>query len=105
MTRVRRSVLFVPGSDRAALRGALESGPDTLVVDPRIPSLRPASRPPARSRSHSSGSRPRPVPNGPRAAPPPATPYFSDDLPAVIAAGADALVLPKGNSAGEVRAV
>ena len=33
MGRVRRSVLFVPGSDRAALRGALESGPDTLVVD------------------------------------------------------------------------
>src|SRR5882762_5554368 len=33
MARVRRSVLFVPGSDRAALRGALKSGPDTLDVD------------------------------------------------------------------------
>src|SRR6266481_16000 len=30
---------------------------------------------------------------------------LSDDLPAVIAAGADALVIPKVNSAGEIRAV
>jgi citrate lyase beta subunit len=36
MARVRRGVLFVPGSDRAAPRGALESGPDTLVVDLRL---------------------------------------------------------------------
>ena len=105
MARVRRSVLFVPGSDRAALRGALESGPDTLVVDLED-TVTPVRKHAARVLAVAFLGEPAPA-GTERAARvnSPATPYFSDDLPAVIAAGADALVIPKGNSAGEIRAV
>jgi rare lipoprotein A len=41
-------VLFVPGSDRAALRAALESGPDALVVD-REDTVTPARKHAARA--------------------------------------------------------
>jgi len=105
MARVRRSVLFVPGSDRAALRGALKSGPDTLVVDLED-TVTPACKHAARALAVAFLGEPAPA-GTERAARvnSPATPYFSDDLPAVIAAGADALVIPKVNSAGEIRAV
>ncbi len=105
MARVRRSVLFVPGSDRAALRGALKSGPDTLVVDLED-TVTPACKHAARALAVAFLGEPAPA-GTERAARvnSPATPYFSDDLPAVIGAGADALVIPKVNSAGEIRAV
>src|SRR5260370_36239500 len=101
MARVRRSVLFVPGRDRAALRGALKSGPGTLVVALEDP-VTPARKHAARALAVAFLGEPAPA-GTERAARvnSPATPYFSDDLPAVIGAGADALVIPQVNSAGE----
>ena len=105
MARVRRSVLFVPGSDRAALRSALQAGPDTLVVDLED-TVTPARKHAARALAVAFLGEPAPA-HTERAARvnSPVTPYFSDDLLAVIAAGADALVIPKVSSAGEIRAV
>src|SRR5260370_23609122 len=102
MARVRRSVLFVPGRDRAALRGALKSGPGTLVVALEDP-VTPARKHAARALAVAFLGEPAPA-GTERAARvnSPATPYFSDDLPAVIGAGADALVIPKANSAGGI---
>jgi citrate lyase subunit beta/citryl-CoA lyase len=78
MARVRRSVLFVPGSDRAALRGALESGPDTLVVDLED-TVTPARKHAARALAVAFLGEPAPA-GTERAARvnSPATPYFSD---------------------------
>src|SRR6266446_5428811 len=91
MARVRRSVLFVPGSDRAALRGALKSGPDTLVVDLED-TVTPACKHAARALAVAFLGEPAPA-GTERAARvnSPATPYFSDDLPAVIETALDVL--------------
>lgn len=98
-------MLFVPGSDRAALRGALASGPDALVVD-REDTVTPARKDAARALAVAFLGDPTPA-GTERAARvnSPATPYCSDDLPAGIAAGADALVIPELNSAGGLRSV
>src|SRR5260370_37764550 len=99
MARVRRSVLFVPGSDRAALRGALKSGPDTLVVDLED-TVTPARKHAARALAVAFLGEPAP-PGTERAARvnSPATPYFSDDLPAGVRGGGRAPPHPAANCA------
>ena len=100
MARVRRSVLFVPGSDRAALRGALEAGPDTLVVDLED-TVTPARKHAARALAVAFLGEPAPA-HTERAARvnSPATPYFSDDLLAVIAGGRRRARDPQGELGG-----
>lgn len=105
MARLRRSVLLVSGSDPAAFRRARKAGPDSLVLDLEdtvTPSRKPAARTLVVEFLH------EPAPAATERAVrvnAPVTPYFPDDLTAVIAAGADALVIPKVESALEIRAV
>ena len=102
--RPRRSVLYLPGSNARALEKARSLPADALVLDPED-AVAPASKEEARARVVEAVARggfgPREVVvrvNGP------ATPWGADDLAAVARAGADAVLLPKVDGPGAVRA-
>jgi citrate lyase subunit beta/citryl-CoA lyase len=102
--RPRRSVLYMPGSNARAL----EKG-RTLAVDALILDLEDAVAPAAKEEARrlvlaaiaAGGYGPREIVvrvNGP------GTPWGADDLSAAARSGADAVLLPKVESAAEVRA-
>lgn len=101
---LRRSLLFVPGGDSRKLERAPGAGADTIVVD-----LEDAVAPEAKERARAE------VADWLRAASvdaeravrvnPPGTPWFEADLAAVVAAGADAVMLPKCADAGALAQV
>ena len=102
--RPRRSVLYLPGSNARALEKARSLPADALVLDLED-AVAPASKEEARARVVEAVARggfgPREVVvrvNGP------ATPWGADDLAAVARAGADAVLLPKVDGPGAVRA-
>ncbi len=95
MSRLRRSLLFVPGDDERKGERAAASGADTLLFDLedavvperkgiardlvcRLLRHRPAGGPECAVRINATS-----------------TPFFADDLAAVVEAGAQALLLPK----------
>ncbi|HSN91161.1 MAG TPA: CoA ester lyase [Anaeromyxobacteraceae bacterium] len=102
--RPRRSVLYLPGSNARALEKARSVPADALVLDLED-AVAPAAKEAARARVVEAVSRggfdPREVVvrvNGP------STPWGADDLAAVARAGADAVLLPKVEGPGAVRA-
>jgi citrate lyase subunit beta / citryl-CoA lyase len=102
--RPRRSVLYVPGSNARALDKARTLGPDALILDLEdavAPAAKEAARRLVLAELARGGYGHRELVvrvNGPT------TPWGEDDLAAVAGAGADAVLLPKVESAAAVRA-
>ena len=101
--RPRRSVLYLPSSNERALAKARTIACDALILDLEdavAPDAKPAARDAACTAAASGGYGPREVTirvNGVD------TEWHSDDLKAACAAGPDAIVVPKVNSADAVR--
>src|SRR5262245_35078590 len=101
--RPRRSVLYMPGANERALEKAKTLPADALILDLEdavAPDAKVAARERVCAAVGSYGSREVTIRvNGL------GTPWHEDDLRAVGAAGPDAVVVPKVNSAEEVRAL
>ncbi|MBX3023973.1 CoA ester lyase [bacterium] len=102
---LRRSLLFVPGSEPRHLARARAAGADTVVFDLED-AVAPAAKGEARGlvaaalRAGGYGaSEPAVRVNAP------GTPWFGADLAATVAAGAAAIMVPKAERAGELAAV
>jgi citrate lyase subunit beta/citryl-CoA lyase len=103
--RLRRSLLFVPGADPRKLERARTSGADTVILD-----LEDAIAP-----GHKSEARMGVAEALARAdfgemelaarINPPQTPFFEEDLDAVVGAGARCLMLPKVETAEDIEEV
>ena len=99
--RPRRSVLYMPGSNAKALAKAASLPADALILDLED-SVAPEAKAMARAQAVDAVSRDfggREVVirvNGPH------TPWGAHDLVAAAAAGPDAILLPKVDSAGDV---
>ncbi|MDH5305637.1 MAG: CoA ester lyase [Myxococcales bacterium] len=97
--RLRRSVLFVPGGHPRRLEKAPETGADSLVLDLED-SVAPEEKDRARQlvadtlRARALGEAEAIVRVNA-----PGTPHFAADLEAAVAAGADAVMLPKSQRA------
>lgn len=105
MSRLRRSALFIAGSDDDALAHAGAAGADTLILDLED-TVAPARKLDARRlvvaclRARSGEATEYAVRvNAPASA------AFRDDVDAVVAAGADALVVPKTQSADTLQEI
>ncbi|MEV0274846.1 CoA ester lyase [Streptomyces sp. NPDC050610] len=103
--RPRRSVLYMPGANERALEKAKSLPADALILDLED-AVAPDAKAAARERvaaaaaSREYGHREVTIRvNGP------GTPWHADDLRAAAAAGPDAVVVPKVDSAATVRAV
>ncbi|HYO86367.1 MAG TPA: CoA ester lyase [Dermatophilaceae bacterium] len=103
--RPRRSVLYMPSSNEKALAKAKTLACDGLILDLEdavAPDAKPAAREAAcaAARGREYGNREITIRvNGMD------TPWHADDIAAVSQAGPDAIVVPKVNSADEVRAL
>ena len=98
MSRLRRSLLFVPASSEKFFAKAKASPADTLIFDLEdavAPERKPAARETMKEVLHDSGFArfERTVRINALD-----TPYFLDDVLAMVASGADGLVVPKTNS-------
>jgi len=103
--RARRSLLFVCGAEAAALEAARDSAADTLILDLED-TVTPDRKPRARDLVAESLRRPaRAGLERTVRVNPPATSWFAADVAAVVAAGADALVVPKVETPADVRLV
>ncbi len=105
MARVRRSMLFVPGSEPRKLERSPDLGADALIFDLED-AVTPERKADARARV--AGVLRGRAPGGPERTVrinATTTPYFYDDLRAVVPAAPDALVVPKVGSAEEIRMV
>jgi citrate lyase subunit beta/citryl-CoA lyase len=103
--RVRRSLLFVPGGEPSALEAARRSAADGLILD--LEDTVPPARK-AHARRLVGGFLAQPLRRGLERAVrinAATTPWFRDDLQVVVKAGADALVLPKVESAEDIHRV
>jgi citrate lyase subunit beta/citryl-CoA lyase len=103
--RPRRSVLYMPGANERALEKAKAIPADALILDLED-AVAPDAKPEARERVCAAvtgggyGGREVAIrANGI------GTPWHDDDLKAIAAAGPDAVVVPKVNTAAEVRAI
>jgi citrate lyase subunit beta / citryl-CoA lyase len=105
MVRPRRSALYVPGSNRRALEKARALDADVLLLDLEdavAPSAKEQARREVADALRAGGFGHREVAlrvNGP------GTPWGAEDLAFAARSGADAVVLPKVETADEVRAV
>jgi citrate lyase subunit beta/citryl-CoA lyase len=100
--RLRRSVLFMPASNARALDKARTLPADALVLDLEdavAPDAKPTARRIAVAAASAGGYAPREVVIRVNALD---TPWGRDDLGAVAGSGADAILLPKVESAGAV---
>ncbi len=103
--RPRRSVLYMPGANERALEKAKDIPADALILDLED-AVAPDAKPEARERVCAAvtgggyGGRELAIrANGL------GTPWHDDDIKAVAAAGPDAVVVPKVNSAAEVHTI
>ncbi len=103
--RPRRSVLYMPGANERALEKAKDIPADALILDLED-AVAPDAKPEARERVCAAvaaggyGSRELTIrANGI------GTPWHDDDLRAVAAAGPDAVVVPKVDTAADVHAI
>jgi citrate lyase subunit beta/citryl-CoA lyase len=103
LLRPRRSVLYMPGANERALEKAKDIPADALILDLED-AVAPDAKPEARERVCAAvtgggyGRRELAIrANGL------GTPWHDDDLKAIAAAGPDAVVVPKVNTADEVR--
>ncbi|NOT57308.1 MAG: CoA ester lyase [Deltaproteobacteria bacterium] len=102
MSRLRRSLLFVPASSEKFFAKAKDSQADTLIFDLEdavAPERKPAARETMKEVLRDSGFArfERTVRINALD-----TPYFLDDVLAMVEAGADGLVVPKTNSADSI---
>lgn len=103
--RLRRSLLFVCGAEPAAMEGARNSAADSLILDLED-TVPPAHKPRARGLVADFLRRPaRPELERAVRVNAPGTGWFPGDVAAVVAAGADAVVVPKVESPDDVRLV
>ena len=99
--RARRSLLFVCGAEPAALEAARGSDADSLILDLED-TVTPERKPRARALvAEALGQPARPGLERTVRVNPPSTSWFADDVAAVVAAGADALVVPKVETAAD----
>jgi len=101
--RPRRSALFMPGANARALERARTLPADALIFDLEdavAPEAKPEARRLAIAAASSGGYAGREVVVRVNAL---ATPWGADDLAAVASSGADAVLLPKVESAADVR--
>jgi len=105
LLRPRRSVLYMPGANERALEKAKDIPADALILDLED-AVAPDAKPEARERVCAAvtgggyGSRELAIrANGI------GTPWHDDDLRAIAAAGPDAVVVPKVDTAAEVHAI
>ena len=102
--RLRRSLLFVPAAEPRKIERAREAGADTLLLDLED-SVAPQQKAEARVhvaaalRAGGSGAEVAVRVNAP------GTPYFEDDLTAVVGAGGGVVLLPKAETVAGVAAV
>ena len=103
--RPRRSVLYMPGANERALEKAKDIPADALILDLED-AVAPDAKPEARERVCAAvtgggyGGRELTIrANGI------GTPWHDDDLKAIAAAGPDAVVVPKVDSAADVHAI
>ncbi|MDE0941686.1 MAG: CoA ester lyase [Alphaproteobacteria bacterium] len=102
--RPRRSVLYMPGSNARAMEKAKSLAADALILDLEdavAPDAKVMARAQVIEAVNKGGYGPREVivrVNGP------ATPWHADDLAAAAASAANAVLLPKVEGAGQVRA-
>lgn len=94
MASLRRSLLFVPGDDERKIERASASDADTLIFDLED-AVAPARKDDARSRVAARLQRPRDGAEHAVRINAVGTPWHARDLEAVVAAGADAILLPK----------
>ncbi len=106
MTRtLRRSLLFVCGAELEALAAARRSAADGLILDLED-TVTPDRKPLARRLVADFLREPaRPGLERTVRVNPPPTPWFAEDVGVVVAAGAGAIVIPKVQSAADVRRV
>lgn len=105
MTRLRRSLLFVSGADADALARARDAGADTLILDLED-TVAPARK--LEARTLVVGVLRDKRPGGTEYAVrvnAPGTAQFLDDVRVVVAAGADALVVPKTERGDTLREI
>lgn len=103
--RLRRSLLFVPGSEPRRFGRARESGADTVILDLEDAV---ALEEKARAREHVAEALRAGAFTGTEAAVrvnPPGTPHFDADLEAVVTAGARTVMLPKSESVEDLTCV
>jgi citrate lyase subunit beta/citryl-CoA lyase len=104
VVRPRRSVLYVPGSNARAIAKARTLPADGLILDLEdsvAPSAKEGARRAVLDALRGGGFAPREVAVRVNAG---ATPWGADDLASAARSGADAVLLPKVESAEEVRA-
>ncbi|HQQ62339.1 MAG TPA: CoA ester lyase [Pseudomonadales bacterium] len=105
MIRPRRSVLYMPANNSRALEKARELPADCIIVDLED-AVAPTAKADARTmavdavRAGGFGSRELAIRINPEG-----SPWFADDLAAVVRSGVDAVVLPKVESAATVQHV
>jgi citrate lyase subunit beta/citryl-CoA lyase len=103
--RPRRSALYMPGSNARALEKARTLSADVIIIDLEdavAPEAKPAAREQACAAIKAKGFGPREVvlrTNGLD------TPWAVDDLNAAMAAGPDAVLVPKVSSAEQLQAI
>jgi len=103
--RLRRSLLFVPGGEPHKVERARETGADTLLFDLED-SVRPEAKAQARAhvaatlRAGGFGSAEPAVRVNP-----PGTPFFEEDLAAVVRNGGATVMVPKAESPEQLAAV
>ena len=97
--RLRRSLLFVPGADARKLERARGSGADTVILDLED-AIAPGQKAEARARvAEALGAADFGETELAARINPPQTPFFEEDLEAMIEAGAPCLMLPKVETA------
>jgi citrate lyase subunit beta/citryl-CoA lyase len=96
-------LLFVCGADRAALEAAARSAADALILDLED-TVTPERKPSARDLVADFVRRPAGGPERIVRVNAVGTPWFADDVDAVVTAGASALLVPKVESADDARA-
>jgi citrate lyase subunit beta/citryl-CoA lyase len=102
--RRRRTLLFVCGADPAALQAARASGADSLILDLEdtvVPDQKPRAR---RLVADALRASVRPGPERAVRVNAPGTAWLAEDIATVVAAGAEALVLPKAEHPAQVEA-
>ena len=100
--RPRRSVLYMPGANARALEKARALPADALILDLEdavAPDAKPAARARVAEAVKSRGFGPREVVIRVNAI---ETPWGIDDLEAAVAAGPDAILIPKVSRAGDI---
>ncbi|MCB1192884.1 MAG: CoA ester lyase [Leptospiraceae bacterium] len=104
-TRLRRTLLFVPGADPKRFSKAIESGADTILFDLEDSvsiELKVEARKNVVGELQNRSNQNVELAVRINA---PSTPYFQEDLEEVVKAGADAILIPKSENPGVLNSI